>query len=415
MHARLRSSISAALLLGLAACGDAASDGPTSDAGPDAASAAGADAGGPTGDAGGRADGGAPGDAAAATLPFLPSNVPASALAAGAPGDMTFSGTNCGGGSAASIDTDTGTISQCGRIKPGTSFRYEKVAQGDGSMVALFVTRTFRIDPTLTVDVRGQLPLVVVALDKIEILGKLDAAATDAKGYAGGFAARPNMKGTGNGPGAGTGAGNGGGGGGSHCGLGGKGGAGNAAGAKYGAAELVPLLGGSSGGNGGLWEAGAGGGAIQLVAGVSLSVTATGAVNVGGAGGMQNGAGGGSGGALLLEAPTVTIAGAVGANGGGGGSGVEDAHGADATATDEPAKGGSDGKMEAPGGDGAAGATVNGAEGKPNARFANGDFSGGGGGGVGYVRINTRTGAAAVTGKISPALTTPCATQGMLR
>ena len=44
-----------------------------------------------------------------------------------------------------------------------------------------------------------------------------------------------------------------------------------------------------------------------------------------------------------------------------------------------------------------------------------GDSAGAGGGGAGRIRINTKSGQAVITGKVSPATTTPCATQGTLR
>lgn len=364
----------------------------------------------------GAADAGS-GDAAtdaAPALGFSPSNVPPATLAGGAPGDLIFDGTRCPGRTMVEIDTDMGMVRGCSQLQAGTSYRFSKIAQADGSMLAVFVTRNLRVETTYEVDVRGQLPLVIVALGRAEILGQLSAAATDNRGYAGGFSARSNMKGDGNGPGAGKGTRNGGGGGGSHCGTGGPGGGGNEGGARYGTATLIPLLGGSSGGNGGIWEAGAGGGAIQISAAMGITVSVTGKINVGGAGGQQTGSGGGSGGALLLEAPGIVIAGVIAANGGGGGSGTGAVHGDDASASDTPAQGGADAERAAPGGIGSAAMMVNGGPGSANAAYMNGDFSGGGGGGAGYIRLNTMTGAAMVTGKVSPALGTACATQGTL-
>lgn len=320
-------------------------------------------------------------------LSFPASNIPAEALAMGAPGDLIFDGAHCDGGSVAEIDTDTGEIRDCSSITADSNYRYTKAAQADGSMIGLFVTRTFRVETTITLKARGQLPLVVVALDRAEILGTLDLAPDDNRGIAGGFSAPVNMKGDGNGPGAGAGAGIGGGAGGSYCGLGGEGGGGNRPGRKYGTAELVPLLAGSSGGNGSIYEAGAGGGAVQIIAADSLTVTETGRIHVGGADGLQH-AGGGSGGAILLESPEITVAGMLAANGGGGGS--------------------SAGSF----GDGAAGEMIDGGDGS---RTDDAAFSGGGGGGAGYIRLNTRMGMATITGTISPSLGTVCASEGTLR
>jgi hypothetical protein len=43
-----------------------------------------------------------------------------------------------------------------------------------------------------------------------------------------------------------------------------------------------------------------------------------------------------------------------------------------------------------------------------------GIYEGGGGGGAGVIRINTTSGSATITGKLSPGLDTDCATQGKL-
>jgi hypothetical protein len=61
------------------------------------------------------------------------------------------------------------------------------------------------------------------------------------------------------------------------------------------------------------------------------------------------------------------------------------------------------------GGAGSAGATVDGVAGGVSST----DF-GGGGGGAGRIRVNSTSGAAIVTGVVSPSLTTACATQGMI-
>ena len=68
--------------------------------------------------------------------------------------------------------------------------------------------------------------------------------------------------------------------------------------------------------------------------------------------------------------------------------------------------------VASPGGNGSAAASLDGTEGKATA----GTSAPGGGGGAGRIRINTTSGQAAITsGKLSPALTTSCATQGMLK
>lgn len=57
--------------------------------------------------------------------------------------------------------------------------------------------------------------------------------------------------------------------------------------------------------------------------------------------------------------------------------------------------------------------SIDGANGSMTPRDSN--SSGGGGGGAGRIRINTTSGHATITGVISPALTTPCATEGTFK
>jgi hypothetical protein len=198
----------------------------------------------------------------------------------------------------------------------------------------------------------------------------------------------------------------GGGGGASFCGVGGKGFNASATegspGMTYGTPNLVPLLGGSEGGTDG--NGGSGGGGLQITSTSSISVAAAGLVLAPGSGGTQDGqrgGGGGTGGAILLEAPNVTIAGALAANGAGGGDAAN--FGGDSTGPAQAAGGGA-------GGGGSFDTTTTGQDGTNGAGSANGA----GGGGAGRIRINTASGAASVTGAVSPALSTPCATQGTL-
>ena len=316
------------------------------------------------------------------------------------------------------IDTDQLTVRGCRLAEPGLRRPLFKVTQGDGSQVAVLLTRSLRVSPMMLVSVRGHLPLVLAAQNTLQIAGTVRAAASGDKAVAGGFSGAVDMKADGHGPGAGKGEGRGGGGGGSYCGSGGSGGLngseepGNPPGPRYGNPRIVPLAGGSSGGNGGIWYAGGGGGAIQLVAGRAIEIVSSGVIHVGGGGGEQEGGGGGSGGAILLEAPSVVVAGVLAANGGGGGSASK--FGQDAAPDDQRAPGGEATFLNTgEGGAGAAGLELGGADGKPNPTFANGDFSGGGGGGVGYLRINA--GEVSVTGRMSPWFGTPCATQGTLQ
>jgi hypothetical protein len=163
---------------------------------------------------------------------------------------------------------------------------------------------------------------------------------------------------------------------------------------------LEPLRGGCAGGY--LAETGgSGGGALQLVSGTRISFRARGAVNAGGAGGSTPlssfgaGGGGGAGGGILLEAPAVELGGGAGlaANGGGGGG-----------AGGNPGTPGRISLDPAPGGVGCRNddtACSGGGAGAANNIAARGGFSavpragvsaqaGGGGGGLGVIRINTK-------------------------
>jgi hypothetical protein len=350
-------------------------------------------------------------DTVASPWSFAPSNVPIAALASDTDDELVISEATCGGSANVAIDVDDGTIALCPALALGTHYLFSTIAQSDGSRAGLLVSRSVRIEAGMIVSVTGKLPLVVAAMDELTIDGTLRAAPHDEVGLAGGSSGRSDSRGDGFGPGAGTAAGPGGGGGGSYCGHGGKGGSGNGAGPAYGSPRIVPLVGGSGGGNGGVWYSGAGGGAIQLIAGRRLAIGAAGVVHVGGGGGDLEGGGAGSGGALLLEAPSILVAGVLAANGGGGGSGGQ--FGADATADDRPAQGGAAVHLNTgEGGDGAAGAQIQGGDGRPNPTFANGEFTGGGGGGAGYIRINGRS--VLLPGILSPALGSTCTTRGLL-
>jgi hypothetical protein len=181
-------------------------------------------------------------------------------------------------------------------------------------------------------------------------------------------------------------------------GYGSTGGSGDAAlgGKVWGDAEIMKLVGGAGGGAGGgggmFGRGGGGGGALQIVTNTGVVIT-MGGINAGGCGGKpglgngDSGGGGGAGGTILIEAPTVMINGALAVNGGGGGGGG----GAGAKAGGS----GSLDRMPAAGGDpdgtdeeGGAGA-VGGMAAQPGGTGSN---PGGGGGGVGRIRINTRAG-----------------------
>ena len=295
----------------------------------------------------------------------------------------------------------------CTNCLPATA---STIAMNDGTLADVYVLDSLLVDQTAALRLSGPNPIILAVVGKVDIQGQLLVNGTLFGPGPGGFATGANP-----GPGAGEGAygvanptSNGGGA--SYCGLGGHGGMtappAGAPGTPYGSATLSPLVGGSASGSGSVTSNG--GGAIQIVAGQSITIRAFGAINAGGSGttNVNNTGGGPSGGAILLEAPSVVIDGNVAANGGGGMSGFSG--GADATANAQPAAG------AAPyGGAGSAGTNVNGADGTSGAGVGVAQ-TGGGGGGAGRIRINTAGGSATISGIVSPALTTPCATQGTL-
>jgi len=190
--------------------------------------------------------------------------------------------------------------------------------------------------------------------------------------------------------------------GGGYGGQGGNGGGPSTAigGGTYGDAFISVLVGGSGGGGGHNTGhvGGGGGGALQLASNTSVTISNSGGINAGGCGGLSansdgngGGGGGGAGGAILIEAPVVSIDGVLAVNGGaGGGFSFDGAAGTlDRTAA-------TDGNET--GGDGGAAATPDGHAGSD---------PGGGGGGVGRIRLESRTGTVQVTGTMSPALQDP--------
>jgi hypothetical protein len=248
-----------------------------------------------------------------------------------------------------------------------------KATLSDGTEIAVLVVRSLTVPGAATLELAGGHPLAIVAKGRVVVQGSIVPGEHARAAYAGGGV--PAGK-KGGGPGGGTA-----GAGGSFCGKGGPA-AGSGLGRTYGAATLKPLVAGSAGGGS---SPGGGGGALHIAAGERIQVTLTGAIHLDGKdattiSGLTSG--GGSGGALLLEAPEVRVDGALTANGGSG-----------------------DG-----GGAGAAGASGDRVDGKA------GEARNGGGGGAGRIRILTRTGKATLGADavVSPALTTPCASQGKL-
>ncbi len=187
-------------------------------------------------------------------------------------------------------------------------------------------------------------------------------------------------------------------------------------GGTFGNATISILVGGGGGGGGGGNAGGAGGGgggALQLVSNGTITIGAAGAagVNAGGCGGNaasdDGGGGGGAGGAILVEARVIHIGsqGVLAVNGGGGGGADSGSTpGTDALLSGTQADGGATGSLR--GGKGGAQVTLGGAAG---ADYKNGL---GGGGGVGRIRLDTRTGAAMLDSGslLSPALTDAAST-----
>ncbi len=312
--------------------------------------------------------------------------------------------------------------------------------QSDGSKLHVFAVKSLTLESNAKLKVTGPFAAALVTLGDLTLNGQVDAAAHGYQAGPGGYGQSASFT-AGSGPGGGpAGVADGmgpppgigylagiSGGGGSYCGQGGTGTQeGDTAGpltvspapatAAYGTADLRPLLAGSSGGVGGLGAAGSGGGALQLVAGGAFKLGPFGVINVGGGGGenagltngQQEASGGGAGGAVLIEATTADVSGVIAANGGGGGG--KSTSGSDGTPDGNPAAGGS--FNGAPlGGAGGAGAHPDGVAGTQ----ASSSEAGAGGGGAGRVRLNTASGAASLSGTLSPAATTSCATQGKLR
>jgi hypothetical protein len=330
-------------------------------------------------------------------------------------GDVVVSGVNC----------DVYSESQIWSCVDDKLLQKKIVTLADQSRLSVLVMKSLRIELSTIVKTYEHLPVVLVAVEDMNLLGSiLVQPATAGGGYD--ITALSKGQGPGGGP-AGTN--DAAGGGASFCGLGGPGATeGTAAGTAtkaYGTPELVPLVGGSSGGNGDLSggtgsQNGGGGGAIQLVAGKSILLGSGGYITAGGAGGIfggtnhQEAGGGGSGGAILIEAPIVTIQGILAVNGGGGGQGSGDS-GADGRPDDQPALGGQNSTTSgivSPGGDGSAAAVLNGTAGTRTAGAA----AGGGGGGAGRIRINTKSGQVASTAAaLSPASGTACMSVGTLK
>jgi len=356
------------------------------------------------------ADGPDQGAAGAVGAAVAPSNIPSTAALSG-DGDLTITGNGC------AANGETGKISCSGHEITGYGYELVEQTDPDHSKLAVFSARNFTIESSAKLSLTGPYPVALVAKDTLRVNGTVVATVDGIytqTAYAGGFSGVQGP-GPGNGPGAGdapdaalkAGAG-----GGAFCGAGGPGGGtggpASNGGKPYGEKTLHPLLGGSSGGASDYGTSGGGGGAIHLFARSAVEIGLTGIVAALGGGGnsLHTGAGS-SGGAILIEAPKVRVAGIITASGGGGGAYAETA-GESGRLDGKPAKGGAGVNS---GGDGSSGTVI---DGSPGVKGATGSVGGSGGGGAGWVRINTASGSADITGTISPALTTKCASQGVL-
>jgi hypothetical protein len=171
---------------------------------------------------------------------------------------------------------------------------------------------------------------------------------------------------------------------------------GGAGGASGGSQTLVPLVGGCEGGHSpaAIGGGGHGGGAIQLMSRTSISIT--GAIVVDG-GSSQGSSGGGAGGGILVEAPTVAIAdGAMLLARGAGGAAANtlpvaptlDGSSPPGGVCTGPSEYCSDGGNGAPGNRAGLSIVLPANMGLPNPTT----YSGGGGGGIGRIRVNTADG-----------------------
>jgi hypothetical protein len=293
--------------------------------------------------------------------------------------------------------------------------------------------RDFIVPTGVTLRVKGDAPLMIVASGTITVNGVIDASSvrvTAPEAFDRGPGVEPPECSS-TAPEAGGecdhgGAGGGGGGFGGAGGLGGDGGGRRGCGSTLsspggagGKAVSVPdkIRAGCAGERGGIGDqdnaygdGGAGGGAVHLVARVRIDVGGT--IHAGGAGGYagedrrSGGGGGGSGGFIGLEAPAIVLGAdaVLAANGGGGGGGTdgpdEASSGTDAVAVDGPAAGGTGYVTsigDAGGGEGSALDDLTGGDGGEGDRGG-----GGGGGGAGYILFYESSPALTGTPIISP-------------
>lgn len=351
---------------------------------------------------------------------------------------------------------------QAGQIGGQNVTNFVAVPQSDPDApeMGVFAFNSFSLPATSVIRAQGSRALVILSCGPVDIQGEIRATGSGRTPGPGGFPGAAAASGSVNaGQGYESGAGGAGrrenrdpyrqsgGGGGGFGASGGKGGdgvdgndhlAGGSAGQPNGTPELVPLLGGSGGGGGGSFATsapgGGGGGAVQVSSESTITIGPQGGIWVGGGGGGLSsannygaGGGGGAGGGILLEAALVDVQGTLAANGGGGGGGRTEytpwgqycpsntpQPGQGGLFSDQRAQGGADcsGTGTAPdageGGDGGASVFFAGDGGQ------DGRAAGGGAGGVGRIRINSRNGTQTnLTGTSSPSCgeqNSPCTT-----
>src|ERR1019366_2607726 len=142
-----------------------------------------------TSDPGNTGDGG---DAASSSLGFTPSNVDVSKLDLTGIGNIDLIGPGC------CIGSD-GSGFRCG---DSTMAKYTVITQPNQIKVGVYVARSWRIEPNASITVCNSFPLILVATDKIDILGSLTAAAMGGNAVVGGFSGG-NSDAPGLGPGGG--------------------------------------------------------------------------------------------------------------------------------------------------------------------------------------------------------------------
>lgn len=312
------------------------------------------------------------------------------------------------------INSETGAITDLRAamigIDNGIAFEVRGVS---GRNIGVFRLGGLTLEGTWRVT--GDNAIAIASLGDVVLRGSLDLRSDcdDVKAGPGGYNGAPAASDA-SGPGGGRGgdvdnsdtSGGGGGGYGAAGGNGGRNRPGPApAGGMPAGTDAIMMLAGGGGGGGGGGSGGAGGGgggAIHIAANGKVSILAMGAdsgINAGGCGGQggdEAGGGGGAGGTILIEAPVVELDGTILAVNGGGGGGGNNVSAAGDGAPGGWGTGRAAGGMRGNNNDGVG--SQGGAAG--NRTGANGQdqggppgqtgHAGGGGGGVGRIRINTR-------------------------